>query len=94
MYGGYCSFGVSSEYCNFDFVWDKDCLGLEASINAWQYIDEKLYLYRSSKPLELFNTNQDIMIKSADQRWSSWFNKSEIIVNSGCMLEDVTDSVG
>ena len=71
-YGGFCSFGIAAEYCNFDFVWDKDCLGPEASINAWQYIDEKLYFYRSSKPLELFNMHLDIMIGSADQRWSSW----------------------
>ena len=36
-YGGFCSFGIAAEYCNFDYIWDRDCLGPEASLNAWQY---------------------------------------------------------
>lgn len=91
-YGGFCSFGVAAEYCNFDYIWDKDCLGPEASLNAWQYLDDKLYFYRSSAPLKNFNLYQDEMLASANQRWASWFSATDQIVNSGCMLEDKSDS--
>ena len=54
--------------------------------------DDKLYFFRSPAPLKNFNLYLDDMLASANQRWASWFNVTDQIVNSGCMLEDKSDS--
>ena len=92
QYGGFCSYGIAVEYCNFGFLWDKDCLGPESSTNSWQYIGEKLYFYRSEIAMKNFNFYQAEMMSSANARWAGWYDAGDIVVNSACMLNDVSDS--
>lgn len=93
QYGGFCAYGIAVEYCNFNFLWDKDCLGPESSADAWQYIDEKLYFYRAETAMTNFNAPyQTEMLSSANARWASWYDEGDIVVNSACMLDDVGDS--
>lgn len=84
-WGGFCSLGIAAEFCNFGYYWDKECLGPMPSIDTWQYIEGKLYFFRSNVAMSVFNVYQDKMVETGNSRWAGWYTDSEIVVNTDCM---------
>lgn len=58
------------------------------SIDTWQYIEGKLYFFRSNIAMAVFNVYQDKMVETGNSRWAGWYNDSEIVVNTDCMYTD------
>jgi YHS domain-containing protein len=71
-WGGYCSWGISEEYCP-DYPWDVSCLGPPGVWSHWTIIDGQLYFFFDEDPKAYFLEDSAFNIEKGNERWSSWF---------------------
>jgi YHS domain-containing protein len=89
QYGGFCSWGISGEYCP-PYPWEKDCLGPSGNWGHWTIQNNKLYFFLFELPKTKFLTNVSYYVEQGDLRWSSWFN-DDAYFSTSCYVDHITD---
>jgi len=72
QYGGFCSWGMSSEYCP-SFSWSANCLGPSGNWQIWEIINGKLYFFFLQDAKQSFVAESTKYIKMGDKRWDHWY---------------------
>ncbi len=86
QYGGFCGWGISSEYCP-NFPWDVSCLGPPGNWGHWTILNDKLYFFFEDSVKLAFVEDSSLYIDQGDTRWESWFaasSTSTVIMNTNC----------
>ena len=92
MYGGFCSYGIATEYESDGFDWNASNLGPPISTSDYKVINGSLYMFMSSTVAEDFVAQVDLMIEVANSRWSKWFpDPATSLVNTACVCSNTED---
>ena len=85
--GGFCAYGIASEYAANGFYWSKTNLGPPVSPAAYRIYDKKLFMFIDEDVIESFESAgiQD-SIDTAQDRWAEWFgDEQDRPYNSRCV---------
>jgi len=100
-YGGFCSYGITSEYASGadksmddadateGWPWDRDHLGPPADLRVWTIQDDKLYFAFLPAVMDVFKASYDDLADKGERRWAEWFGDSDLAgpFNVQCMAE-------
>ena len=91
-YGGFCSFGVATEYEIDGYSWNATNLGPPVSLSDYKVINGSLYMFYSSTVAAEFLASFDTMVAEADDRWKRWFpDPTTALINTACVCDDTED---
>jgi hypothetical protein len=88
-YGGFCSYGITSELdanktkgmdvagATEGWPWARDYLGPPGNPEAWTIYDGKLYFAFFAGPLDAFLADAASNVDRGDARWASWFGQEQ-----------------
>lgn len=76
QYGGFCSWGVSGEFCTDGYPWAADCLGPSGNWGHWTMYQDKLYFFYKAEAKEKFDADPEYYAAQGKLRWSAWFSES------------------
>ncbi|KAJ8612143.1 hypothetical protein CTAYLR_002459 [Chrysophaeum taylorii] len=100
-FGGFCAYGITSEYAagwdaSMDaadategWPWARDHLGPPADLRTWTIRDDKLYFTFLPAVMEVFLENYDDLAPTGEKRWAEWFGDSGVAgpFNIQCMAK-------
>ena len=72
MWGGFCSYGVSTEYCP-DYYWSAECLGPDGNWGLWTIQQDHLFFFYLDEVKQKFLENPEKYIMDGSNRWKGWF---------------------
>lgn len=100
-FGGFCSFGITSEFSSGwnrsmddadatqGWPWTRNHLGPPSDLRVWTIQNDRLYFAFLPDVLDVFKANYNELSAVGEQRWQEWFGNAEVAgpFNVQCMAE-------
>ena len=89
-FGGFCSYGISSEMLDGGnksmdtadvtegWPWRWDHLGPPADLSVWRILDDRLYFAFLPGVMDIFENDYAALSKQGEARWASWFGSDHL----------------